>query len=149
MTTPQQDTRNLHPNTWMLRNTHKRTHSTLRSRAPPALLWPSLSSEDGVYSLSPGLLAALIRHPTPGLRHLPQGGAVKLTRDRKPGQPLELAAEGGNVCVMFILTRHFGFFSHVHNIQLIHLKLTGYHLLIYSLLIIWPASQPSCKFRKI
>lgn len=81
------------------------THITLCSRAPPAALWSSLSSEDGLYPLSPGLLAALIRHPAAGLRHLPQGGAVQLTCDRKSGQPLEVAAEGGNGCMMLLLNR--------------------------------------------
>lgn len=77
-----------HIKTWCL---------TLGSRAPPAAMWSSDSSapsgEDAVYSPGPDLLAALVGHPAPGLRHLPQGDAVQLTCDGKPGQPLEVAAE--------------------------------------------------------
>lgn len=79
-----------HMQTW-------RTLSTLSSRAPPASLCSPLSSEDGVYPLSPDLLAALIRHPAARLRHLSQGSAVQLTCDGKSGQPLEVAAEGESI----------------------------------------------------
>lgn len=72
-------------------------YSTLSCRPPAALRssdGAALPSEHGVYSLSPDLLAALVRHATARLRHLPQGGPVQLACHRKPRQPLEVTAGG-------------------------------------------------------
>lgn len=60
------------------------------------MLQLSFPSKDDIHPLGPDLLAALVWHPTAGLCHLPQGGAVKLPCDGETGEPLVLSAERGN-----------------------------------------------------